>query len=120
MLFFLVVFGVGIIQSFFTPEKTPAFLSLKSELAGNVFAPRLGIVTPFCSCSAVPLFVCFVTAGVPLQLPGGGCGVGQMTTGESLLPATYEQELKDRSQMKIGPRFFKILAALAGLAALLH
>lgn len=65
MLFFLVVFGVGIIQSFFTPEKTRAFLSRKSELAGNVFAARLGIVTPFCSCSAVPLFVCFVTAGVP-------------------------------------------------------
>jgi hypothetical protein len=43
-----------------------------------------------------------------------------MTTGESLLPATYEQELKDRSQMKIGPRFFKRPAALAGLAALLH
>lgn len=66
MLLFLVVFGVGIIRSFFTPEKTRAFLSGKSEIAGNVFAALLGIVTPFCSCSAVPLFIGFVTAGVPL------------------------------------------------------
>lgn len=66
MLLILVVFGVGMIRSFFTPEKTRAFLSGKSELAGNVLAAFLGIVTPFCSCSAVPLFIGFVTAGVPL------------------------------------------------------
>ena len=66
MLLFLGVFGVGIIRSFFTPEKTRSFLSGKSEFAGNVFAALLGIVTPFCSCSAVPLFIGFVTAGVPL------------------------------------------------------
>jgi hypothetical protein len=66
MLLFLVVFGVGIIRSFFTPEKTRAFLSGKSEFVGNVLAALLGIVTPFCSCSAVPLFIGFVTAGVPL------------------------------------------------------
>ena len=66
MLLFLVVFGVGILRSFFTPEKTRAFLSGKSEFAGNVFAALLGILTPFCSCSAVPLFIGFVTAGVPL------------------------------------------------------
>ncbi len=66
MLLFLVVFGVGIIRSFFTPEKTRAVLSGKSEFAGNVLAALLGIVTPFCSCSAVPLFIGFVTAGVPL------------------------------------------------------
>ncbi|MBU3950816.1 MAG: permease, partial [Proteobacteria bacterium] len=66
MLLFLVVFGVGILRSFFTPEKTRAFLSGKSEFAGNILAALLGIVTPFCSCSAVPLFIGFVTAGVPL------------------------------------------------------
>ncbi|MFH1152417.1 MAG: permease [Pseudomonadota bacterium] len=66
MLLALVVFGVGIIRSFFTPEKTRAFLSGKSEFAGNILAALLGIVTPFCSCSAVPLFIGFVTAGVPL------------------------------------------------------
>lgn len=66
MLLFIVVFGVGIIRSFFTPEKTRAFLSGKSEFAGNILAALLGIITPFCSCSAVPLFIGFVTAGVPL------------------------------------------------------
>ncbi len=66
MLLFLVVFGVGIIRSFFTPEKTRALLSGRSEFAGNILAALLGIVTPFCSCSAVPLFIGFVTAGVPL------------------------------------------------------
>ncbi len=66
MLLVGVVFFVGILRSFFTPEKTRAVLSGKSEFAGSVLAALLGIVTPFCSCSAVPLFIGFVTAGVPL------------------------------------------------------
>ncbi len=66
MLLALVIYGVGIIRSFFTPEKTRAILAGKSEAVGNVLAALLGIVTPFCSCSAVPLFIGFVTAGVPL------------------------------------------------------
>jgi uncharacterized protein len=66
MLLTLVVFGVGIIRSFFTPERTRAILAGKRESVGNVLAAALGIVTPFCSCSAVPLFLGFVTTGVPL------------------------------------------------------
>jgi len=66
MLLLLVVFGVGIIRSFFTPERTRQLLAGKSEAAGNVLAALLGVVTPFCSCSAVPLFIGFVTTGVPL------------------------------------------------------
>ena len=66
MLLTLVVFGVGIVRSFFTPERTRRILSGRSETAGNVLAALLGIVTPFCSCSAVPLFIGFVTKGVPL------------------------------------------------------
>jgi len=66
MLLVIVVFVTGIIRSFFTPEKTRAILSSKTETVGNVLAALLGVVTPFCSCSAVPLFVGFVTAGVPL------------------------------------------------------
>ena len=66
MLLTLVVYGVGIIRTFFTPEKTRAILAGRSEIVGNVLAALLGIVTPFCSCSAVPLFIGFVTAGVPL------------------------------------------------------
>jgi uncharacterized membrane protein YraQ (UPF0718 family) len=66
MLLTLVVFGVGIVRSFFTPERTRRILAGKRESVGNVFAALLGIVTPFCSCSAVPLFIGFVTTGVPL------------------------------------------------------
>ena len=66
MLLTLVVFGVGIIRTFFTPERTMRVLSGKSEFVGNIMAACLGIVTPFCSCSAVPLFIGFVTTGVPL------------------------------------------------------
>lgn len=66
LLLTLVVFGVGIVRSFFTPERTRRILAGKRESAGNVLAALLGIVTPFCSCSAVPLFIGFVTTGVPL------------------------------------------------------
>jgi uncharacterized protein len=66
MLLLLVVFGVGIIRSFFTPEKTRAMLAGRNLFLGNIMAAFLGIVTPFCSCSAVPLFIGFVAAGVPL------------------------------------------------------
>jgi uncharacterized membrane protein YraQ (UPF0718 family) len=66
LLLVLVVFAVGVARSFFTPERARRILSGRREAAGNVLAALLGIVTPFCSCSAVPLFVGFVTAGVPL------------------------------------------------------
>lgn len=61
-----VVFVMGMINSYFTPERTRALLAGRSEGAANVMAASLGIVTPFCSCSAVPLFIGFVQAGVPL------------------------------------------------------
>ncbi len=66
MLLLLIVFGVGIIRTFFTPERTRQILAGKRESVGNVLAAVLGIVTPFCSCSAVPLFIGFVESGVPL------------------------------------------------------
>jgi uncharacterized protein len=66
MLLTLVVFGVGVVRSFFTPDRTRKILAGRRESAGNVLAAMLGVVTPFCSCSAVPLFLGFVTTGVPL------------------------------------------------------
>ena len=66
MLLLLVVFGVGIVRSFFTPERTRRLLAGRRQTLGNVLASLLGVVTPFCSCSAVPLFIGFVTTGVPL------------------------------------------------------
>jgi hypothetical protein len=61
-----VVFVMGMVNSYFTPERTRALLAGKTEGVANVMAASLGIVTPFCSCSAVPLFIGFVQAGVPL------------------------------------------------------
>ncbi len=66
MLLLLVVFLVGILRSFVTVEWTRRVLAGRRESAGNVLAALLGVVTPFCSCSAVPLFIGFMTAGVPL------------------------------------------------------
>lgn len=62
----VVIFLVAIVRSFFPPEKTRKLLSHSRLYAGNVAAALLGIVTPFCSCSAVPLFIGFVESGVPL------------------------------------------------------
>jgi len=61
-----VVFIMGVVQTFFVPERTRALLSGHRLGLGNALAATLGIVTPFCSCSAVPLFIGFLSAGVPL------------------------------------------------------
>jgi uncharacterized membrane protein YraQ (UPF0718 family) len=61
-----VVSAMGIVRSWFSPERTRSLLTRRGEGVGNVLAASLGIVTPFCSCSAVPLFIGFVSAGVPL------------------------------------------------------
>ena len=61
-----IVFVMGIVQTFFAPERTRALLAGKRTGVGNVMAALLGIVTPFCSCSAVPLFIGLLSAGVPL------------------------------------------------------
>jgi uncharacterized membrane protein YraQ (UPF0718 family) len=66
LLLTLVVFAMGVVRSFFSPERTRALLAGRREGIGNIAAAGLGIVTPFCSCSAVPLFIGFVSAGVPL------------------------------------------------------
>ncbi len=62
----LIIFAISLVRSFFPPEKTRGILSHKKEFIGNILAALLGVVTPFCSCSAVPLFIGFVEGGVPL------------------------------------------------------
>ncbi|HUX53535.1 MAG TPA: permease [Williamwhitmania sp.] len=66
LLLTLIIFFVGIVRSYFSAERTRKILEGKSEFTGNVLAALLGIVTPFCSCSAIPLFLGFVESGVPL------------------------------------------------------
>lgn len=62
----VIIFAVSIIRSYLPPEKIRNILAHKNKYTGNVVASLLGIVTPFCSCSAIPLFLGFVQAGVPL------------------------------------------------------
>jgi uncharacterized membrane protein YraQ (UPF0718 family) len=66
LLLLLIVWAVGVVRSFFTPERTRAILAGKREFLGHGLAGALGVVTPFCSCSAVPLFIGFMEAGIPL------------------------------------------------------
>jgi hypothetical protein len=66
LLLTLIIFIVGIIRTYFSPERTRKALEGKSLFTGNVLASLLGIVTPFCSCSAIPLFLGFVESGIPL------------------------------------------------------
>jgi uncharacterized membrane protein YraQ (UPF0718 family) len=64
----VIVYGITLIRGFFPPERTRRLLAAKkgNRLIGHLLAALLGIVTPFCSCSAVPLFIGFVEAGIPL------------------------------------------------------
>jgi uncharacterized membrane protein YraQ (UPF0718 family) len=66
LLLIVIIFGVAIIRSFFPPEKSRRLLSHRREYVGNLLAALLGIVTPFCSCSAVPMFIGFIESGLPL------------------------------------------------------
>ena len=66
LLLTLVVFVVGIIRTYFSPERTRKMLGGKRLFTGNILAGLLGVVTPFCSCSAIPLFLGFVESGIPL------------------------------------------------------
>ncbi len=60
------IFLITLLRSFFSAEQTRAWLGGKREGVGNVLAAVLGVITPFCSCSAVPLFIGFVESGIPL------------------------------------------------------
>lgn len=66
LLLILIIFIVGIVRSFFSPEKTRKSLEGKSLFTANLMASGLGILTPFCSCSAIPLFIGFVESGIPI------------------------------------------------------
>ena len=68
LLLILVIFLAGIIRSYFSPEKTRKVLEGKPLFVGNIMASFLGILTPFCSCSAIPLFLGFVETGIPLGI----------------------------------------------------
>jgi len=62
----VMIFAISYIRSYFPPERTKKILERFSGITGNIMASLLGIVTPFCSCSSVPIFIGFIEAGVPL------------------------------------------------------
>jgi len=66
ILLIVIIFVVSVIRAYLPPEKIRVILSRKNKYIGNIFASLLGIITPFCSCSAIPLFLGFIEAGVPL------------------------------------------------------
>jgi len=68
LLLSIIIFIISIIRSYFPPERTRQILSHKKQFIGNIFAALLGVATPFCSCSAVPLFIGFVEVGIPLGI----------------------------------------------------
>ncbi|MEW6696594.1 MAG: permease [Bacillota bacterium] len=62
----VMIFAISYIRSYFPPERTKRILTRFKGVTGNIMAALLGTVTPFCSCSSVPLFIGFVEAGIPL------------------------------------------------------
>jgi hypothetical protein len=68
LLLAVIVFAVGVLRTYITPQKVKKWVGGRTEGVGNVVAALLGIPTPFCSCSAVPLFIGFVESGVPLGI----------------------------------------------------
>ncbi|SEJ80496.1 hypothetical protein SAMN05660742_117119 [Propionispira arboris] len=68
LMLIVIIFGVSILRSYFPAERTKKILSHKREFYGNIMAALLGTVTPFCSCSAVPVFIGFIESGVPLGI----------------------------------------------------
>jgi len=62
----IMIFAISYIRSYFPPERTKKILERFSGITGNIMASLLGIVTPFCSCSSVPIFIGFIEAGIPL------------------------------------------------------
>ena len=66
LLLLVIIYAVSFIRTYLPPEKIRGILSHKNKYVGHILAALFGIITPFCSCSAVPLFLGFVEAGVPL------------------------------------------------------
>ena len=68
MLIVIITYIVGITRTFLTPERIRSMLAGKRELPGNILAALLGVPTPFCSCSAIPLFLGFIESGIPIGI----------------------------------------------------
>lgn len=68
VLLIALIFIISFIQTYFPPERTKKILSRYNGISGNIIAALLGTVTPFCSCSSIPIFIGFTNAGLPLGM----------------------------------------------------
>lgn len=68
ILLIVLIFIISLIQTYFPPERTKQILSRAGGIGGNILAALLGTVTPFCSCSSIPIFIGFTNAGLPLGM----------------------------------------------------
>lgn len=68
ILLVLIIFAVSFLRTYFNTDKVRAYLQGKSEFTGNILAALFGIITPFCSCSAIPLFLGFMQARIPIGI----------------------------------------------------
>ena len=68
LLLVLIIFAVSFLRTYFNTDKVRVYLQGKSEFTGNILAALFGIITPFCSCSAIPLFLGFMQARIPLGI----------------------------------------------------
>ncbi|MDD3324521.1 MAG: permease [Sulfurospirillaceae bacterium] len=68
MLLVIIIFAISLLRTYFNTEKVRVYLQGKSEFTGNILAALFGIITPFCSCSAIPLFLGFMQARIPLGI----------------------------------------------------
>ena len=68
ILLMVIIFVVSFLRTFFNTEKVRVYLQGKSEFSGNILAALFGIITPFCSCSAIPLFLGFMQARIPIGI----------------------------------------------------
>ena len=66
ILLYVLIFSISYIQSYFPPERSKRIMSRFNGLTANIIGALLGTVTPFCSCSSIPIFIGFVNAGLPL------------------------------------------------------
>jgi len=64
----LLIFVISYIQSYFPPERTKKILGKIKGIKGNILGALLGTITPFCSCSSIPIFIGFTSAGLPLGI----------------------------------------------------
>ena len=96
----VLIFAISYVQSYFPPERTRRILGGRSGIGANILGALLGTITPFCSCSSIPLFIGFTAAGLPLGVTfsflilsypePGSCAIQEPSSGTAFMPGDGE------------------------------